>query len=254
MRREDDVSNFEDPELRSAIRRVWAKQSAPPELHRRLAELAATEPVRSGPAAPMRWLRHPLFSLAAAAIVLIAVGVVAMRFTEPAAPAPAASPLPGNLAAYLIHRHDACCKLPDHHDPHLPHDDLKAIAVVLKAKLGFPIMSGEPSAAPWKFDGASICPVGPVHGAHLIFKLPTQDISIFSLPLSVDPQAAGQGELTMIEDGHPIAAFATKHAFYAVVGSSTDNSLTLAAITAMCNHLRPLVVPAAGQQSVASIN
>jgi hypothetical protein len=154
-----------------------------------------------------------------------------------------------------VFRHDACCKALDHHDPHFPHDDLTAIAVAMDKKLGYPILSGEPSAAPWKFDGAAICKVGDVWGSHLIFKQPDQNISVFSLPLSLDPQAADKGEFAMVEDGHPIAGFATKDAFYAVVGSSTDDSLSLAAVTAMCNRLRPQVAPVtATPPSVAGMN
>jgi hypothetical protein len=244
VQREDDVPKFEDPALRSAIRKVWAGQTAPAELHRRLVEKST--PSRA------RWYRHPLFSLAAAAIVLVAVGLLTLKFALRPAPIPAAESIPEDLAINLALRHDACCRAPDHHMPGLPRNDLQKIAVILHGQLGFAIMSGQPSAAPWRFDGAAICDVGHTSGAHLIFKQANQDISVFSLPISVDPQAAGKGEFTAVEDGHPIAGFATKDALYAVVGSSTDNSLSLATVTAMCDRLRPTVAPAA-QPAVASI-
>jgi hypothetical protein len=267
VRREDDVSEFEDPALRSAIRRVWSGQSAPPELHRQLADIAARQSAPTPPAArpgsgalgsaaAIRWYRHPAFSLAAAAIVLVAVGVMTIKSTLRPEPTPASETLPESLADNLILRHDACCRAPDHHMPGLPRNDLQAIAVALRGRLGFPVMSGEPSAAPWQFAGASICDIGATAGAHLIFKQPNQDISIFSLPISVDPKLAGKGQFALVDSGHPIAGFATQDALYAVVGSSTDDSLSLAAVTAMCDHLRPLVIsaPAAAEPSVATID
>jgi hypothetical protein len=266
VQREDDVSEFEDPALRSAIRRAWSGQAAPPELHRQLADIANRQsepdqphsrptPGAPGSAARVRWYRHPLFNLAAAAIVLVAVGLMTIKLSFRQVPSLAAETLPENLADNLIVRHDACCRIPDHHMPGLPRNDLQGIAVALRGRLGFPVMSGEPSAAPWQFAGASICDVGETAGAHLIFKQPNQDISIFSLPISVDPKLAGKGEFALVDSGHPIAGFATKDALYAVVGSSTDDSLSLAAVTAMCDHLRPLVIsaPSAAQPSVAMV-
>jgi hypothetical protein len=179
-------------------------------------------------------------------MVLVAVGLMTIKFSFRPAPIPAAASIPENLADNLIVRHDACCRAPDHHMPGLPRNDLQAIAVALHGRLGFPVMSGEPSAAPWQFSGASICDVGETAGAHLIFKQPNQDISIFSLPISVDPNLAGKGQFALVDSGHPIAGFATANALYAVVGSSTDDSLSLATVTAMCDHLRPLVIPAPG--------
>jgi hypothetical protein len=244
VQRDDDSSNFEDPALRSAIRRAWSAQTAPPELHRQLAQITA--------AGQSRWYRHPIFRLAIAAVVLISVGLLTVRFGSHPSAAPVARSLPINLADNLIIRHDACSRMPDHHMPGLPRNDLTAIAVMLRSRLGYRVMSGEPSAANWQFAGASICPVGDCAGAHLIFKQADQDISVFSLPISVDPAAIDKGDFTMVEDGHPIVAFATKDAFYAVVGSSTDNSLSLATVSAMCDRLKPTVMPTPDAQPIVA--
>src|SRR5207248_2028597 len=78
--------------------------------------------------------------------------------------------IPPVLARDLVQKHDECCAQPDHHMPGLPRDDFAAIARALTTRLKFPVLSAAPEPAGWTFKGASVCPVGPLESAHLVFK------------------------------------------------------------------------------------
>src|SRR2546430_2617395 len=104
---------FDDPALKAAIRRAWSGEQAPPALRStvRAALSAAREsnpiPLHAGRgvASPTR---NPLFSLAAAALLLLAIGLVFHRLSSQPAAAPVAA-LPATFARDLVATHDHCC-------------------------------------------------------------------------------------------------------------------------------------------------
>lgn len=238
--------SFEDPGLKAAIRRTWGKETAPPALRARIAAAGA---IRPRTAAPFVWrFRQPLFGLAAAAMVVVAVTLVfrpwqQRRFDSSSPPSnslPTAFGVPASLANDLVARHDFCSGEPDHHG--IPSDDFDEIRRELHEALGFPILSG--SMPGWDFHGASLCLVGKTKSGHLLFaRKDGQFISLFSLPPQVvDAQGDEQGRIgdySQMAERHPLAGFHTMAGTYFVVGSSPDGSLTLDDVRSMRDRLKP---------------
>jgi hypothetical protein len=234
----DEQENFDDAELKAAIRRAWQKEAAPPELIERIRVAAVesgSEPNRFiGPSRRGGWR----LAMAMAAVLLLGISLVGYRMSREAPSAPAVAALPESLASELVATHDMCCGAPDHHMPGLPRKDFDLIASVLTRRLGWPVLAGS-LGDDWTFKGASICPVGPNHSAHLVFKHDNQDVSIFSLPVSVLPGQAENASYQQVEAGHPIASFSEHGGLFCVVGSSSDGSLTLGAVSAIREKLQP---------------
>ena len=139
---ESEPESFNDPGLKSAVRKAWADERAPIALRRRLAE-AMTGRTSGGVTGSFWRVRWPLYGLAAAALVVLCVGLVfraSRAGDDRPTPVPAVA-LNDTLAAELVARHDACCKAEDHHMPGLPQGDFAAIATAIRQRLGYPILA-----------------------------------------------------------------------------------------------------------------
>jgi hypothetical protein len=221
---EPQSENFDDPGLKAAIRRAWGAEQCPPALRERIiAECGQTPGMRIGPERPSLGRRLIFYGWTAAAVMLIAVGLV-FRFHRPGpndhGSPPVALALPTTLADELIARHDECCKATDHHMPGLSRDDFPKIAQQLREKLGFPILSARLPGS-WDFHGASVCPVGTTKSGHLVFERGNNEfVSIFSLPRQFVSAMPSGKDFSETEQHHPIAGFATGDGFYCLVGSS----------------------------------
>src|SRR5438876_11302136 len=115
-------SEFDDPALRGAVRRACARQTAPPELRRRVEALVGaataaaaaveTRPARGWP----RWMgTAPLKLGAVAAACFIAVGVAAMQVWDTFGPQPTPPivqrvSFPVSVTAEMIRTHDNCAQ------------------------------------------------------------------------------------------------------------------------------------------------
>ena len=250
-----DPMSFDDPPLRSAVRRVWGRETAPPELRPRVeravrAEREATAGMSSsspsgGPGpdvirvAPSVWRGGgPRWGLAAAAAAVVVIGtsIVAMQMgksgagrtgtgtVSPAGPvaSAAAAPLPAELARQLLHRHAECGEI-HAHDHHLftaaAKDDFPAIAAGMRAELKHPVVAPPPMGEGWDFWGAAVCPVGQMSAAHLVYAKADALVSVFSLPASFCPSCADHADCDGTLDGHPMAGFVEGGAFYCVVAT-----------------------------------
>ena len=188
-------------------------------------------------------LRSPLYGLAAAAVILIALGL-SLRYWHGPSNKSLALTLPGTLAADLVARHDSCVQLPDHHGPGFDRDDFAKIGNEMEQKLGFPVLSSNLTGS-WTFHGASVCFVGNIRSAHLVFERDgKQFLSFFSLPPTAVKNSSDGAEYAEVDDRHPLAGFSTPAGFYCIVGSSTDGSLTLDQVRSMRDRLRPDVAAA----------
>jgi hypothetical protein len=236
---ESEAENFSDPALKSAVQKAWSGERAPEALRQRIAGATSGSSIEAPQVGFWRG-RLPLYGLAAAALVLLCVGLVfraSRSGRDRSTPTPAVA-LNDTLAAELVARHDACCKAEDHHMPGLPQGDFAAIAAAIRQRLGYPILS---VALPdgWQFHGAAICPVGNTDSGHLLFQRDgNQFVSIFSLPASFAAQLPASSEFDRASSDHPMAGFATAHGFYCVLGSSPDGSVTIDQVRALRDRLR----------------
>jgi hypothetical protein len=81
-----------------------------------------------------------------------------------------------------------------------------------------------------------------------------QFVSVFSLPASF-VQGADRGcDYCQANDKHAMAGFVTPSAFYCVVGSSSDGTVTIDNVRNLRDQLRPaLDKPTAANASIAAI-
>ncbi len=238
----DPEESFDDPELKAAVRRVWGGKPTPESVRRRL------EASTTGLARDSAMTIRPRYVWAAAALVVIAVGLIALKLNGivPVGPGPqaaaAAAPLPATLASDLVARHDGCARAADHHMPGVARDDFARIASDLKWRLGLPVMAGPIKEDQWTFAGASICPVGSFKSAHLMFKGPHhQAVSVFSLTGAALPSGVDGRAYEADRSGHPIAGFMHDGSFYCVVGSDPTGSLSLKEVRTFRDELAPQI-------------
>ena len=242
---ETEPNSFEDPGLKAAIRRAWGEERCPDALRARVRESMAADGPGPVPISRSRWSpRRPLAGLAWAAIVLIAVALVLKFSRSTGHHDVAVGPLPASLSSELVERHDKCCAAPDHHMPGLSRDNFAEIQKELHQKLGFPILSADPTGG-WQFHGGSICRVGDTPSGHLVFQRGKEFVSLFSLPHQFVAGVMNSGDCLQIASEHPMAGFVTPNGFYCIVGSSSDGSLTLEQVRSMRDDLRGDVARAA---------
>ncbi len=243
--------SFDEPSLKTAVKRIWSEQAAPAELRAKLMQLAAAESeggrMRLGPYAS----RHSVMSgLAAAAVILVGLATVSYRLASPSSARRAALALsiPPSLSSDLVARHDACLHSPDHHGRDLPHDDFQLISQSLSTQLHRPALAAPLNEAGWSFRGAAICPVGAKPCGHLVFVHDDEAISVFSLPADSIP--AGRGECAAVVSHHPVAGFAQSGGFFCLVGSSPADSLTERRLCAIRDRLERDFQATAAQERV----
>jgi hypothetical protein len=261
-----NLSSFDDPGLKAAVRRAWGHERATEALRARVFALAAANrPLDSSaptgaPAVittirPSVW-QHPWlrYGLAAAAMVLIGFGVAYRLDDTPfgrdrfggigGTEVTFTSTVPPPIAQGLLDSHDRCSKYPDHNAyPDVPGDNFPAMRRRLQEHLGFPVLAGNVEEAlgrsGWRFKGAAVCKVGDVNAAHLVFVRDGQAISVFSLPPSSCRHAGRTPhECEDPNPDHPTAVFVWSDGVHCVVGSSTDRSLSLDQVRAVLEHLR----------------
>lgn len=235
----------QNDELNQAIRRAWDKDAAPIDLHNRAAGLTAPQSPERQPTT----LRMPVSQaftlnftgfggLAIAAILLVALGLVALALLNGAANSPtlADTALPGEVANSFVFRHDACCQAKDHHlIPGIDNDSLASVARRMSADLGVPVVATPIEG--WLFAGAGPCPVWGHVSAHLLYRHQGQTLSVFSIPQSSLPGIANNREFDCTLNGHALAAFSRDGGLYCVVGYSADDSVSPAQVKAICNQL-----------------
>lgn len=249
--RSDDPKTFEDPVLKDAVKKAYANERASAELRRRVAALASTAPdAAEGPAGPaparvpgrslLLGRRNPLYGLAAAALLLLAIGLAVSQYLgwfSGGQGNAADEGLPVAVIDAMTAAHEACAKLPDHHLLEIPRgDDMDAIRTAIREELGRPVLVAELGDG-WVFKGAGVCKVGRYKAAHLLFARGQQRVSLFSLP-AVSYRVKGDGNYELVASGHPIAGFAAPRGLYCLVGSDPTSALTTAELAQVRDRIR----------------
>ena len=231
--------NQDEERLAAAVCRCWADQRCPDALRRRVAGQVAADGARR-----RRWWVRPI-GLSAAAAVAGLLGGGLWRLERPASPA-AAMVLPAALETELVQTHDHCSRAGlDHQHLPVPRSNGYAIAASLRSRLDRPVMVSRPRDPAWQFAGASVCPVGTVRSAHLVFRRSDGDaLSLFSLPRSAAPAAADGQQFQAESDHHPIVGFVKHGAVYCLVGSGCASDVSVARLTDIRRQLERQVVVA----------
>jgi hypothetical protein len=244
---EREFPDFHDPKLKAALRRAVGAERAPLSLRTRVEEmLAAESPERPAMRISDR-RRHSLMGLAAAAVILLCLGVAAWRFEtdrKASVVAQAPSALPEAFAQALVATHDHCCSLPDHHVlKGVPDDDFRLMTQKLREQLGFPVLAATAGDG-WTFYGASgRCMVGPARSAHLVFKQGDESLSIFSIAIASEswpdgPPPAEGDRFSNMQTGHAIVSWVHDGSVFSVVGHAPGGSLDLQGISPIADRLR----------------
>ena len=184
--------------------------------------------------------------LAAAAVLAAAVAGGIYRLARPlAGGATADAALPVSLEADLIQTHDQCARGGDHQHLPVPRTNGYAIAATLRSRLNRPVLVSRPADPGWRFAGASVCAVGDVRSAHLVFRRTDGDaLSLFSLPRSAAPAAVEGERFQGRFDGHPLVGFVRSRAIYCLVGSGCATDVSVAKLTDLRRQLESQVVVA----------
>jgi len=232
-------TEFDDPQLRSALRRAMSTQpaAAPPSLRLRVESLmtaaapamaaANANDVSSG-SLRGRWPawagESPRKTFAAGIAALIAVSLAGVQIWSAFAPTPRAPEMPpavfpASVAVEMTRTHDNCAKLPDHHL--VPTTNPAVAAEQLSKTEGGPVASITATDG-WQFKGAGLCKVGEAQAAHLLFARGNEIVSVFSMPA---PHSCGSGASPTYHEtvsGHAVGGFVFGGMVYAVVGANDD--------------------------------
>jgi hypothetical protein len=241
-----EPDSFEDSSLKRVCRQAWAGEKCPLALLERLrsagrqGSLQTGQTVQSMRIVPM-WYTGG-FGVAAAALVLITLGVVLRPLTRPADASAAALNLDPKITKSLIDMHDRCCQ---HNGPHqiagARGDCAFATGHALEKRLGQPILASAVPEPGWKFHGGAVCPVANKPAAHLIFKNGSDSVSLFSMPRSVSPCNKTRQYEARYDDRHAIAGFIDSRGAYCLVGSG-GRELTPRRLAAMRDRIQSTVV------------
>jgi hypothetical protein len=235
------MNEREDP-LASAVCRCWSHERCPAELRRRLTDRITAGRARSR----HRWFIGPAGLSAAAAVALLAGGGLFWSGRPAPSAAVAATILPVSLESDLIQTHDHCSRgKTNHQNLPVPRSNGYAIAASLRSRLDRPVMVSHPSDPAWQFAGASVCSVGNVKSAHLVFRRSDGDsLSLFSLPRSAAPTAVDGQQFQGESNQHPIVGFVKHGAVYCLVGSGCPADVSVARLADIRQQLERQVVVA----------
>src|SRR4051812_25654599 len=101
-------SQPDDPAMRMALRRALGSETAPPALRSRVEAMLEVERRKEQTRARALW-RRPAFSMvAAAAVVLVGLGIAFLLVNRP-------SEIPQYFADAMVTTHQQCSALGDHH-------------------------------------------------------------------------------------------------------------------------------------------
>ena len=249
---DSEFKSFNDPALRAAVRRVWSDERAPQELRQQIAALCggaargtSRDRWRNHEPLSMR-IRSSLYQLAAAAVSLLAIGIVfADWYGGGRGPrrAPRIVALPTALSNDLYSTHDTDAKAADHKLVGVSQTDFKAMGKQLQDRLNFPVLAANLPGKGWKFHGANVCKVGKTVTAHLVFDLNSKEyISVFSMPVTEVADSTRACDYSEVTTKHVMAGFTTEVGFYCVVATSVDSSITLEEVRTLRDELKPLLV------------
>jgi hypothetical protein len=261
--------HFDDPALRSAVKRLYEGGSAPEALRQRVQELLCSQPTSSSlpPSLPppkktyriSDW-RWPTLALAAAAVFIVGfAGLYVHNHRQPGKTGPVGaagaaggeSRIDHEILVALVKTHDQCSCLSDYELRDLPKKDVKAIARAMGRKLHDRILAANLVEDGWQLRNAAICKVGDRPAAHIFYVRGGQTMSVFSVPNAPKGTCFDCGIDRELVDNHVLAGFASKGRIYCMVGYCPKNDLKLEEVASLLERHRGEVVDQAGEDGHA---
>ncbi len=193
----------------------------------------------------MGWQLPSWWGYAAAALVVVTIGLTGLRFIvtqDHQANGPVlAGGLPVSFVSGIVQAHDRCCNFDNHHTIDAPRDDFKQIKHQLEDRLGERVWVVDATRDGWRFRGAAICTITGRKSAHLLYDRSSQNqtLSVVSIPYEGKCDLRN-GEIVTInmQANHPVAGFVIDDEFHCLVGHSPDGSLTIDELRRMTERYR----------------
>ncbi len=220
---------FDDPRLKSAVKRVWSRDTAPPELRARIQSLfsesggnlsigmnlsASTRP---------RWI-----SYAMAASLLFFAGLLTWL--------PGEKGFPQTIAQDMVNRHDLCKMAPDHHFlPGVANNDFTSVGSQLSGIIKVPVIST--ALKGWTFAGAGPCPIWAHATGHLLYRKGDETLSLFTIPAEDFSLGYTSGNYAVKISDHVLAGFLRGDALYCVVIESPGETISIERAQRLRNEL-----------------
>jgi hypothetical protein len=239
------LDQFDAPELKTAVRRLYAAERAPAGLRQRVesilrADQATSRPMRIGRAAIWQW--------AVAATILVGLTGLIMRVSYERS-----HPVGGQTLLAMVKTHDFCCREGNpHRHRDIPQDNFVLMGQTMAGKIKEPVLAAELDNG-WKFVGAAMCPVNGKPSAHLIYRRDGQFLSIFSIPASSCEKVRDGGFGAEKINDHMIAGFAHTGGVYCMVGSCPKKNLLLDEIQQLLERHKGDLIEARPSGSIAMV-
>jgi hypothetical protein len=237
------VSEFNDPDLKTALRRAIPREQAPESLRRRIAALAAnpaaatatTQPAMrldadSAPATTtadqpktLPLFRRQPFRLAVAALFAVAAVLTAVLINRRAGDDAAQQyVIPNSVYKAMVKVHE------ERKNATSPGDTVTTLASAaqLSKTLDRPVFAPELAKDGWIFQGGAVRNVGSFPSAQLYYTKGKSSLSVLSLPASAASKAKDGSTYDISFQGTPIAGFVKQNGLYCIVGQGDDHPLT----------------------------
>ena len=227
---------FDDPELKAAIRGLRGGHKASPDLRarviRRLAEARSSGGVHVAPAPPVEpapLVLRPRFQLrrwlaVAASVAIVAGGVGGYRYYRHAQEEHEEYARNTALMGAMIGIHDLGRGTASGLQPFTTAlAEPAALAAEARTRLGRSVPVVDLKARGWTLDAADVCTIGASPAVRFHLTRGTQNISVLSIPSSIYADADEGDHYELLVTGHPIAGYVKDGSLNCVVG---DPSLT----------------------------
>jgi hypothetical protein len=226
----ESESQFDDPQLKAALRRALPAETAPTALRGRIAQALDAEASQAAKSAQtshaLRWKPRRLPMIITAVAALLLLGLFGLYWKLWRTIETGIEPW---FADAMVEIHDSHEKLPDHHLlTGIPNDDLDAIRTALSAQLKHPVMAASPGDG-WQFIGACVTKIRDTPVAHLMFKRGDETLSVFSIssaPVYMGFTPNGAVYAQMVRN-HPVSGFLYNNSVNCVVYTSSSHPTTV---------------------------
>jgi hypothetical protein len=235
---------FEAPELKLAVKRMYGGERAPLGLRQRVETILAAPVARP---ARMRIERPVMWQWAAAAMIMVGLGGLVARVNWERH-----HPVGGQTLAAMVKIHDYCCREGNkHQQKEIPQESFALIGQTMAQKLEKPVLAANLEG--WKFVGAAMCPINGKNSAHLVYHRGGQRLSVFSLPASACDKVREGGSGCEVISDHVVAGFAKTGGVYCIVATCPQKKLEREEIQQLLQKHRGNLVAPKREGSVAMV-